>query len=188
MVVLRWTSDQLRTAAGPPQSRAVPPQPLQPTPLPPRSGAVCCAPVCFFPRPICSLSRSGRAQPPVPFRKLFIAPCWGGCDSLPCPHPMAASPHIPHRGQRAPGRPHCVPWVNAQCTEGQVGAVGMPAAPSPPFPSAVPQFPRSSSLGSGAPPQPSARPHCAPLSCGATRGQILLPVPPQVPPLPVPME
>lgn len=115
------------------QSRA-PPAPPTHRPPPPGSGAVCCAPVCFFPRPICSLSRSGRAQPPVPFRKLFIAPCWGGCDSLPCPHPMAASPHIPHRGQRALGRPHCVPWVSAQCTEGQVGAVRMPAAPSPPLP------------------------------------------------------
>lgn len=52
------------------QSRAVPPPPRAP-PFhpPPSSRAVCCTPVCFCPRPVRSLSRSGSAQPPVPFRK-----------------------------------------------------------------------------------------------------------------------
>uniref|UniRef100_A0A803XKU1 CRIB domain-containing protein n=1 Tax=Meleagris gallopavo TaxID=9103 RepID=A0A803XKU1_MELGA len=73
--------------------------------------------------------------------------------------------------------PTC-PWVSAQCIEGQIGAVRMAAAPLPPFPSTVPQFPRSTSLGSRAASTPLSPTPLRPIELWCHSGTNPSPCPP----------
>lgn len=125
-----------------------PPSPSNPPPSPPLRG--CLLRSCLFLPPPHLLSEPKRkSSTSGPFSEIIYSSLLGGLRFTAVPPSHGSIPHIPHRGQRAPGRPHCVPWVSAQCTEGQVGAVGMPVAPSPPSQALCLSFPAAPLWGAG---------------------------------------